>query len=88
MRTIMVLEPSYKSLLLSLRFNGTEIATGTGFIVKSRNKPVLITNRHNVTGKDNITGKHLSKTAAEPNEIGIWHNLKDNLGRNPSQIFG
>ncbi len=82
MKTITVLEPSFKSLFLSLRVNGTELATATGFLVQSSKGPLLITNRHNVTGRDNVTGEPLSKkTAATPTEIAIWHNLKGQLGK-------
>ncbi len=61
MKTITVLEPSFKSLFLSLRVNGTELATATGFLVQFSKGPLLITNRHNVTGRDNVTGEILSK---------------------------
>jgi len=82
MRNISILQPSFQSLFLSMRFSGTELGTGTGFIVQAKNKPLLITNRHNVTGRDNITGELLSKTTAGvPNEIAIWHNLQGKLGQ-------
>lgn len=84
MRTISILQPSFKSLFLSLRFRGTELATATGFIVKSKSnksKHLLITNRHNMTGKNNITGDLLSKTGGIPDEIAIWHNLHGKLGQ-------
>ncbi len=80
MRTVTVLEPSFKSLFLSLQANGIELATATGFLVQSSKGPLLITNRHNVTGRDNITGEPLSKTAGTPTEIAIWHNRKGQLG--------
>ena len=81
MRTITVLEPSFKSLFLSLRFNETELAAGTGFIVQSSKGPLLITNRHNVTGRNNVTGELLSKNGGTPSEIAIWHNRKESLGQ-------
>jgi len=81
MGIITVLEPSFKSLFLGLRANGTELATGTGFLVQSPIGPVLITNRHNVTGRHNETGELLSKeTGGVPSEIAIWHNCKGRLG--------
>ena len=81
MQQINILEPSVKSLLLSLGFNGKEMALGTGFIVQAPCGYVLITNRHNVTGKDNRTGELLSKTGGIPNQVSIWHNLKGRLGQ-------
>jgi len=74
-------EPSIQSLYIESRFNGQKIATATGFITFSNNKkPFLITNWHNVTGKNSLTGEYLSNTAAIPNEILIKHNKKDQLG--------
>lgn len=64
---------SAQSLMLSMRFNGNVVSTGTGFVVQTCLGLALITNRHNVTGKDQVTGKHLSPTLAEPNEIAIHH---------------
>lgn len=34
-----------------MQLNGQPLSTGTGFIAESKNGPVLITNRHNVTGR-------------------------------------
>ncbi len=75
-----IAEPSVKSLLLTMRFQGQPLSTGTGFIVNSARGPVLITNRHNVTGRDQNTDQPLSPTAGVPDEIAIWHNSTDRLG--------
>ena len=75
-----IAKPSVQSLLLQMRFNGQPLATGTGFIVESRLGPVLVTNRHNVTGRNSETGEPLSQTGGIPNEIQIIHNCKDKLG--------
>lgn len=71
---------SVLALKIEMHFNGILLSTGTGFVVESAKGPMLITNRHNVTGKDNRTGKHLSKTAAEPNSVVIFQHLEGNLG--------
>lgn len=72
-----VKQQSLQSLLLKMRFNGTELSTGTGFIVNTAVGPVLVTNRHNVTGRHQETGELLSKkTGAVPNEVSIFHNRK------------
>lgn len=68
---------SAKSLMLKLRFNGQDLATGTGFVVLSNSGPLLITNRHNVTGRDQNTGTSISDTGGLPNEIAIMHHRKD-----------
>lgn len=64
------------SLFLQMRFNGTVLATGTGFIAISRKGPVLVTNRHNVTGRNQETNEPLSSTCGVPNEIIIYHHLR------------
>lgn len=59
-----------------MRFNGQALSVGTGFVTDSPIGPVLITNRHNVTGRDQNTNKPLSPMGALPNEIIIVHNKK------------
>ncbi|MGL4311010.1 MAG: trypsin-like peptidase domain-containing protein, partial [Paracoccaceae bacterium] len=49
--------------------NGNEISTGTGFFLEHNGSVYLISNLHNFTGRDIFTGKHLSNTLAEPDEI-------------------
>ena len=61
-----------KSIYISIFFNETKLATATGFLVNNNNKIYLITNRHVVTGRDNITNKCLNAYAAEPNRLEIW----------------
>lgn len=73
-------QPSVMSLLIEMRFNGTPIATGTGFVVNTARGHALITNRHNVTGRRQDDGQPLSPTGAIPNELVIAHNAKGRLG--------
>lgn len=75
-----IAEPSVKSLLIEMRFNGVSLATGTGFLANSKKGPVLITNRHNVTGRHQDTGKPLSTKGGIPNEIVVLHNVQGKLG--------
>lgn len=63
-----------------MRFNGQPLSTGTGFISISAKSPVLITNRHNVTGRHQDDNKPMSSTAGIPNEVAIFHNTKGQLG--------
>ena len=74
-------QSSVQSLFLTMKFNDTEIATGTGFVVNSKIGSLLLTNRHNFTGKNNETSELLSKTGAIPNKITICHNKKNELGK-------
>lgn len=71
---------SVQSLLIQMQFNGQPISTGSAFIASSKLGPVLITNRHNVTGRHQETGQPLSKTLAVPDEILIFHNEKGKIG--------
>jgi hypothetical protein len=63
-----------------MRFNGNTLATGTGFVSPSARGPVLVTNRHNVTGRHPDDNKPISKNGGVPNEIAIHHNKKGSLG--------
>lgn len=78
MRT--VAEPSLQSLLIEMKFSGQALATGTGFVVTSGRVPVLVTNRHNVTGRHQQTGQPMSRTGGVPDELRIMHNKAGTLG--------
>jgi Trypsin-like peptidase domain len=73
-------QPSIMSLLIQLRENGQVIATGTGFVAQSQKGPILITNRHNVTGKHQDTGQILHSKGKTPTELEIIHNQAGKLG--------
>lgn len=69
------------SLSLECLFQGTGIATGTGFIIIRNGINYLITNWHVVTGRDPSTGQPISSTGAvDPDTIGIWHHDANRLG--------
>lgn len=65
---------------ITMFFNETELSTGTCFFWRSDGEVYLITNWHNLSGKDNITGKHLSDRLAEPNAIQFTVFLKRQSG--------
>jgi hypothetical protein len=67
-------ELSVKSLLIGMLLNDTPLSSGTGFIATSAIGPVLITNRHNVTGRRQDNGQPLASHGGVPNRIGVWHN--------------
>ena len=54
------------SRYIRMYFGQTPLASGTCFFVMSADGPVLVTNRHNFTGLDNITGKTLHKECGIP----------------------
>jgi S1-C subfamily serine protease len=77
-----IAKPSVQSLLIEMQFDGQAIATGTAFVVNTPNKgPYLVTNRHNVTGRNQDTGQPLSKTGAIPNHLVVIHNRKGHLAQ-------
>jgi len=78
---ITLAKPSALSLFIELRFSGTILATGTAFIVMGRLGPLLITNRHNFTGRNQDTGALLSANGGVPNEVVIYHHLMNALGQ-------
>ena len=51
---------------IRMYFGQTLLAHGTCFFVMSDDGPVLVTNRHNFTGRNNITGELLHKEGAIP----------------------
>jgi S1-C subfamily serine protease len=63
---------STSCLPIRMAFGDTELGLGTGFIWQSATESYLITNWHNVTGKNPFTGKHLSETAAEPDRLRVY----------------
>ena len=70
--------PSRQAVFIELAFEGTTLATGTGFFVRgSSGAEYLVTNRHNVTGRDQATGECLSMTRGVPNEIVVYFRSTD-----------
>lgn len=73
--------PSVQSLLILLKCNGQLLGTGTGFVVQSAKGSVLITNRHNLTGRHQQTSQPIHPSAALPDSIEIVHNKAGHLGQ-------
>ena len=78
---------SASAIPMQMSFGSTRLSIGTGFIWSDNNVHFLITNWHNLTGKNPTTGAHLSKTAAEPDTVTVWLNVKGSLGRRYSETF-
>jgi Trypsin-like peptidase domain len=72
--------PSVRSLLIQMRVGDQPLGTGTGFVVQAATGPVLLTNRHNVTGRRPDNGEPLSPTGGIPDSVVIHHNRKATLG--------
>ena len=65
---------------MEMLFQTTSLAVGTAFFWLSGSQHFLITNWHNLSGKDPRTGKHLSVTAGEPDRIRVYLNTAGQLG--------
>ena len=77
---INIAEPSVKSLIIELRVNGQPLSSGTGFVAMAPRGPVLITNRHNVTGRHQDTGQPLATNGGIPDSVQIMHNRLGQFG--------
>ncbi len=73
--------PSFQSLLIQMRFDDEPLSIGTAFVVISSSGHVLITNRHNVTGRHQELNHPLSQTGGIPNEMIVMHNRSGNVGK-------
>ena len=79
-KNVLIRLPSVRSLLIEMRVGNQALGTGTGFVVDSAKGPVLLTNRHNVTGRRQDNGQPLSPTGGVPDAIRIVHNRAGKLG--------
>ena len=80
MNAVNIAMPSVQSLLIQMSFGSQPLATGTGFVVQAKAGPMLMTNRHNLTGRNPHSGQSLSPTGGIPDRIAVWHNQKGKLG--------
>ena len=72
---------SVRSLFIETQYNGQFISSATAFAATGASgASYLLTNRHNVTGRHWETDEPLSKTAAIPNHVKIFHNQQGKLG--------
>jgi len=70
---------TFKSLYLEMYFNDTRLSSGTGFLAANDREShcALITNRHNVTGRNQETDECLSNNCAVPNMLRIHFHKRD-----------
>jgi hypothetical protein len=60
---------SIRPIYIEMFYNDIKLASATGSFVKSQKGPVFITNRHNVTGRNQETNEPLNSQCAIPNNI-------------------
>lgn len=82
MNTLNLSIPTLKSLFIEMYRGDILLASGTAFLAANNQQShcTLITNRHNVTGRDNISGKCLNKMGATPDTIVIHFHKAGRLG--------
>lgn len=68
--------PSFRSIYLEVLQDGFQPAPATGFLVQTRRGPMLLTNRHVVSGTDVFT----RKVSRMPTSLRILHNKANCLG--------
>ena len=67
------------SRYIRMYFGQTPLASGTCFFVMTPDGPVLVTNRHNFTGRDNVTGKNLHKAGGIPDHAVVTMHRPDEV---------
>ena len=75
-----ITKPSVQSLILEMFFGGQRLSLGTGFLCDCSSGPVLLTNWHNVSGRNPFTKELLSSKGGIPDRIKILHNQAGKLG--------
>jgi|SRR5215813_5469629 len=74
-------EFSLATVPIDLRFNEQPLSSATAFTWERHDMHFLITNWHNVSGRDPNTDKHLSRTVTEPNMLyGMFNTKGKNIG--------
>lgn len=74
--------PSMKSLFIKMYSGELLLASATAFLAANNREShcALITNRHNVTGRNQETGRCLHSKGAEPDTIEIFFHKKGAMG--------
>ncbi|MGD9615249.1 MAG: serine protease [Alphaproteobacteria bacterium] len=80
-------EYSVSTAPIQMYFDQTPLSLGTAFVWQDGQSYFLITNWHNLSGRNPISNKHLSPTAAEPNMVKVWLNERDKLGSKHSVML-
>jgi hypothetical protein len=78
---------STATLPIEMMFNSTVLSQGTGFIWNRLGIFYLVTNWHNLSGKNLFTRVNMSPTGGLPNRIRVYLNSKGRIGDKFSEIF-
>lgn len=58
--------------LLRTYFGDTHLATGTCFFWRHEGRTFLVTNWHNLTGRNHLTGGNISQNGGRPDHVEVW----------------
>ena len=72
--------PSLMSLKLVSLWNANELGSGTAFVVSNNSESFLITNWHNVAGRNLDTRERFSSRGVTPDQIAVLHNDAHSVG--------
>lgn len=64
---------SLTSLKIDMLFQGENLASGTSFIIEDKGERYLVTNKHNLTGRNPSTRKPISATCGVPDSLRVWY---------------
>ena len=66
-------------VFIDMFFNDLKLATGTAFFIKRNEDIYLVTNWHNLSGRNSLTHEPLNKNHSIPNSIRVYHHNIDDL---------
>lgn len=69
---------TFQSLYIEMFFDENKLSQGTSFVIERNDRYFLVTNKHNVTGKDG-EGVCLSPTGGVPNYIKVFFRQKNDV---------
>lgn len=81
MSPAVIARPSAASLFIVPSFGGTGLGSGTAFLVQHGGVTYLMTNWHNVSGRNPQTGATMHPSGTVPDSVKIFHNRAQNLGQ-------
>lgn len=72
MKSIVLSVTTFSAFQINLKFDEKVIATGTAFFTSAGKRVLLVTNKHNVTGRNSQTGEYLDKKYGDvPNVMSV-----------------
>lgn len=72
---------SIVSIFIEMYFNENKLASGTAFFLEKNNQKHLVTNWHNLSGRNAITKEPLDTTnLAVPNKVRVYHHNLKSIG--------